>query len=250
MYLVSLYLVKRHSVLSSQPAALQVTPTYLLSSELAVVRLTKSGRIFPHSVEGHFQTHSLSLLTFSLPESCVFLLGDYTGFDPNSMESKCPIPSHSTRTGGLTVSPLLKSVPYLDLAMGGGTNCVLFQIRTTGPGPVDRISHRKWRETTEQLIWLPDLALLGCSLVSLLFLYDILSTGLLHAHNYGQILFRHPVIYSCLKMSVIHSAPPPPSMSLPACNLDCDQWPVLWVAQYCFPAERCSSVCLSVPFAV
>ena len=33
---------------------------------------------------------------------------------------------------------------------------------TYRPRPVDRISHRKWRETKEQLIWLPDLALLGC----------------------------------------------------------------------------------------
>ena len=37
--------------------------------------------------------------------------------------------------------------------------------------------HRKWRETKQQLILLPDLALLGCCLVSLLFLCDILSTG-------------------------------------------------------------------------
>ena len=44
-------------------------------------------------------------------------------------------------------------------------------------GPIDWISHRKWRETREQLIRLPELALLGCCLVSLLFLCDILSTG-------------------------------------------------------------------------
>ena len=31
----------------------------------------------------------------------------------------------------------------------------------------------KWRETKQQLIWWPDLALLGCCLVSLHFLYDI-----------------------------------------------------------------------------
>ena len=43
--------------------------------------------------------------------------------------------------------------------------------------PVDWISHREWRETREQLIRLPELALLGCCLVSLLFLCNILSTG-------------------------------------------------------------------------
>ena len=31
-------------------------------------------------------------------------------------------------------------------------------------GPVDRISHRKWRETKQQLILLPDLAL--CDILS------------------------------------------------------------------------------------
>ena len=36
--------------------------------------------------------------------------------------------------------------------------------------------HRKWRETKQQLIWLPDLALLGCSLLSLHFLCGILTT--------------------------------------------------------------------------
>ena len=45
--------------------------------------------------------------------------------------------------------------------------------RYTGP-PV-RMSHRKWRETKQQLSWLPDLALLGCCLLSLHFLCDILS---------------------------------------------------------------------------
>ena len=39
------------------------------------------------------------------------------------------------------------------------------------------MSHRKWRETKQQLIWLHDLALLGCCLVSPLFLCDILFTG-------------------------------------------------------------------------
>ena len=38
-----------------------------------------------------------------------------------------------------------------------------------------RMSHRKWRETEEQLTWWPDLALLGCSLVSLHFQCDILA---------------------------------------------------------------------------
>ena len=39
------------------------------------------------------------------------------------------------------------------------------------------MSHRKWRETKQQLKWWPDLALLGGCLVSLLFLCDILSGG-------------------------------------------------------------------------
>ena len=37
------------------------------------------------------------------------------------------------------------------------------------------MSHRKWRETKQQLSWWPDLALLGCCLLSLHFLCDILS---------------------------------------------------------------------------
>ena len=36
-----------------------------------------------------------------------------------------------------------------------------------------RMSHRKWRETEQQLSWLPDLALLGSCLLSLHFLCDI-----------------------------------------------------------------------------
>ena len=35
------------------------------------------------------------------------------------------------------------------------------------------MSHRKWRETKQQLMWLPDLALLGYCLASLPFLCDI-----------------------------------------------------------------------------
>ena len=41
---------------------------------------------------------------------------------------------------------------------------------------VCRMSHRKWREIKQQLIRLPDLALLGCSLLSLHILCDILQT--------------------------------------------------------------------------
>ena len=43
-------------------------------------------------------------------------------------------------------------------------------------GWLDRMSHRKWRETKQQLIWWPEVALLGCCLVSLNFLCDILSS--------------------------------------------------------------------------
>ena len=38
------------------------------------------------------------------------------------------------------------------------------------------MSHRKWRETKQQLIRWPDLALLGCCLVSPHFQCDILAT--------------------------------------------------------------------------
>ena len=40
---------------------------------------------------------------------------------------------------------------------------------------VRRMSYRKWRGTNQQLIWWPDLAVVGCCLVSLHFLCDILS---------------------------------------------------------------------------
>ena len=39
--------------------------------------------------------------------------------------------------------------------------------------PDDRMPHRKYRETKQHMIWRPDLALLGCCLVSLHFLCDI-----------------------------------------------------------------------------
>ena len=45
---------------------------------------------------------------------------------------------------------------------------------------VARMSHKKWRETKQQMIWWPDLALLGCCLVSLQFQCDILATITVH----------------------------------------------------------------------
>ena len=42
-------------------------------------------------------------------------------------------------------------------------------------GRPDRMSHRKWRESKQQLSWWPDLTLLGCCLVSLYFLCKIMS---------------------------------------------------------------------------
>ena len=48
---------------------------------------------------------------------------------------------------------------------------------------VARMSHRKWRETKQQLIWWPDLDLLGCCLVYLLFLGDIRATVTVHVHT-------------------------------------------------------------------
>ena len=50
------------------------------------------------------------------------------------------------------------------------------QIKVTCTVNVCRMSHRKWRETNQQLIRLPDLALLGCSLLSPHFLCGILTT--------------------------------------------------------------------------
>ena len=60
------------------------------------------------------------------------------------------------------------------------------------------MSLRKWRETKQQLIWWPDLALLGCSLVSLHFQCDILapitvdtvSIGYIAIHNFRWIARR------------------------------------------------------------
>ena len=46
--------------------------------------------------------------------------------------------------------------------------------------PERRMSHRKWWQTKQQLSWLPDLALLGCCLLSLHFLCDILSGRPVH----------------------------------------------------------------------
>ena len=43
-----------------------------------------------------------------------------------------------------------------------------------------RMLHRKWREAKEQLILWPDLALLGCCLVSLHFQCDILAPIKVH----------------------------------------------------------------------
>ena len=46
------------------------------------------------------------------------------------------------------------------------------------------MSHRKWRETKQQLIWWPDVALLGCCLVSSHFLRDILSGLPVNPHRH------------------------------------------------------------------
>ena len=67
------------------------------------------------------------------------------------------------------------------VTLSTGSSCAIFEqtcatiVESTGP--VCTMSHRKWRETKQQLIGLPDLALLGCCLVSLPFLWDILHTG-------------------------------------------------------------------------
>ena len=63
----------------------------------------------------------------------------------------------------------------------------MFNIST---GWLVRMSHRKWRETKQQLSWLPDLALLGCCLPSLRFLCDIL-TG-----RPAQDQYARPEIFS------------------------------------------------------
>ena len=60
------------------------------------------------------------------------------------------------------------------LAAGSGADDRQTLVRTIVN--VYRMSHRNWREIKQQLIRLPDLALLGCSLVSLHILCDILPT--------------------------------------------------------------------------
>ena len=65
-----------------------------------------------------------------------------------------------------------------------------------------RMSRRKWRETKEQLIWWPDLALLGSCLVSLHFQCDILGTITVHFTQVKcQICKKptHPQHTSCLQ---------------------------------------------------
>ena len=52
--------------------------------------------------------------------------------------------------------------------------------------PKRRMSHRKWRETKHQPSWWPDLVLLGCCLVSLHFLCDILTSH--PVHTGGKVL--------------------------------------------------------------
>ena len=62
-------------------------------------------------------------------------------------------------------------------------------------GWLDRMSHRKWKEIKQQLIWWPDLGLLGCCLVSLRFLSNILSSRVirlfsLSVNNYWTSVLR------------------------------------------------------------
>ena len=49
-----------------------------------------------------------------------------------------------------------------------------------------RMSQRKWTVTKQQLIWWPDLALLGCSLVSLHFQCDILAPIMVQYQTSGK----------------------------------------------------------------
>ena len=62
-------------------------------------------------------------------------------------------------------------------------------------GRPDGMLQRKWKETKQQLIWWPDLALLGCCLVSLNLLYDILSGCPVFEHVRGKkecfVLIKH-----------------------------------------------------------
>ena len=61
-------------------------------------------------------------------------------------------------------------------------------------GPPDRMSHRKWRESKQQLILKPALALFGCCLVDLHFLCDILSGGPVKLHF---AILLTSIRYSC-----------------------------------------------------
>ena len=54
-----------------------------------------------------------------------------------------------------------------------------------------RMLHRKWREIKQHLIRLPDLALLGCCLVSLHILCDILQTITVLNRAGGDVCLLH-----------------------------------------------------------
>ena len=57
---------------------------------------------------------------------------------------------------------------------------------------LDRMLHRKWRGTKQQLIWWPNLALLGCYLVSLHFLWAINSINCSEFADDGRVAHRPP----------------------------------------------------------
>ena len=65
-----------------------------------------------------------------------------------------------------------------------------------------RMPHRKWRETRQQLITRPDLALLGCCLVSLNFLCCILASHSVEAgasySSFPSFLFDLILLFSSL----------------------------------------------------
>ena len=63
-------------------------------------------------------------------------------------------------------------------------------------GWLERMSHRKWRETKQQLIWWPEVALLECCLVSLHFLCDILSSHPVETYlKITSLWFNKPIIH-------------------------------------------------------
>ena len=83
-------------------------------------------------------------------------------------------------------------------------NPALLSLSTTVIGA--RMSQREWRETKEQLIWWPDLALLGCCLVSLHFQCNILAPITVHLLSVYLALSQSPPAKWTLSWRILTTA--------------------------------------------